>query len=95
MTTSYLEFQNMMTLDGGSGFLDAWDEGNVPNPVICSSPFQTHKRFKYNMMPDSVANYDVNTRYGNPIDLVFNLDSTDTTKYEDIRFYKRSTTILV
>lgn len=48
-----------------------------PNPVICSSDWQTHKRFKINMLPSSVVNLDLEG-YGQPIDLVFNLDSMDT-----------------
>ena len=79
MTTSYLELQNMNDANSGTGYLDAWEDGTVPNPVICSSPFQTHKRFKYNMLPATVADYDVNTRYGKPIDLVFNLDPAHAT----------------
>jgi len=63
MTSSYLD----------TGYLDS----ATPNPVICSSDFQTHKRYKINMLPSSIATIDVDG-YGLPIDLVFNLDSTDT-----------------
>ncbi|GIT97798.1 choice-of-anchor F family protein [Sulfurovum sp. TSL1] len=59
--------------DSASHFLNDTD----PLPVICSSPFQTHKRFKVNMQSTSVANYNTTTRYGQPIDLVFNLDTED------------------
>ncbi|SFZ97794.1 hypothetical protein MNB_SV-5-165 [hydrothermal vent metagenome] len=62
MTSSYLS----------GGYLD----DATPSPVICSSDFQTHKRFKINMLPTSVGEEG---EYGNPIDLVFNLDPADTT----------------
>ena len=79
MTTSYLDASD--TGSGESGYLDT-DAVAGPQPTICSSPFQTHKRFKVRMLPTTVA--DVNTsevdanRYGKPIDLVFNLDTQDT-----------------
>ncbi|MCW8821013.1 MAG: choice-of-anchor F family protein, partial [Sulfurovum sp.] len=81
MTTSYLAAEdNLPSLT--NGYLDAFYDNNVsttPAPTLCSSPFQTHKRFKVNMLPTTVA--DVNTStggYGKPIDLVFNLDTNDT-----------------
>ena len=49
----------------------------TPQPVICSSPFQTHKRYKINMLPSSVEGIAPGA-YGKSIDLVFNLDPTDT-----------------
>lgn len=78
MTTSYLDEVDSGT--GLSGYLNIYDtnpEGNAV-PTVCSSPFQSHKRFKINMQPASVAVVDETTRYGQPIDLVFNLDDTDT-----------------
>ncbi|GEA52229.1 hypothetical protein VIN01S_30330 [Vibrio inusitatus NBRC 102082] len=42
-----------------------------PQPVICSSPFQTHKRFKVAMLPNSVDDIYEGDGYG--IDLVFNV----------------------
>ncbi|HEY9191184.1 MAG TPA: choice-of-anchor F family protein [Sulfurovum sp.] len=72
MTTSYLSAEDTGT--GESGYLDTTAIAG-PVPTICSSGFQTHKRFKVRMLPDTVA--DVNTSvggYGKPIDLVFNLD---------------------
>lgn len=74
MTTSYLAYQDMDDNTSGSGYLDAWPE--EPNPVLCSSPFQTHKRYKINMLPSTVEGV-VPGNYGKPIDLVFNLDPTD------------------
>jgi len=50
----------------------------TPNPVICSSPWQTHKRFKINLLPTSVDSVPVEGGYGEPVDIVFNLDPTDT-----------------
>ena len=54
-----------------TGFLDV-----VPaRPVICSSPFQSHKRFKVAMQPattDGIVGVGSGTA-GKPIDLVFNM----------------------
>ncbi len=67
MTTSYLE----------GGFLDS----GAPLPVICSSGFQTHKRFKVNFLPDSL---------GAAVDLVFNITSTDETEtYRDYQVFQK------
>ena len=85
MTSSYLEFQNMNTMDGGTGYLDAWDDSLEPKPVLCSSPFQTHKRYKINLLPTTVDGVALGA-YGKPVDLVFNLDRNDTTT--DIRRYQ-------
>jgi len=63
MTSSYLS----------TGYLDA----ATPQPVICSSPFQTHKRYKINMLPASVEGVAPG-EYGKGIDIVFNLDPADT-----------------
>ncbi len=65
MTTSYLD----------TGFLDS----GAPKPVICSSPWQTHKRFKINLLPTTVVGVDpVIGGDGQSVDIVFNLDDTDT-----------------
>ncbi len=71
MTTSYLSESDNST--GLNGYLDS----ATPAPTICSSPFQTHKRFKINMLPTTVESID-EEGYGLPIDLVFNLDAGDT-----------------
>ncbi|MGB0468852.1 MAG: choice-of-anchor F family protein [Pontibacterium sp.] len=55
MATSYLE----------GHFLDSAD----PQQVTCSSPFQTHKRYKLAMLPSSVDGFGVEG-----IDLVFNVE---------------------
>lgn len=74
MTTSYLDEVDSGT--GESGYLDIYDKNpdGIAVPTVCSSPFQSHKRFKVNMQPDSVVAAGT---YGNPIDLVFNLDTED------------------
>jgi len=65
MTTSYLD----------TGYLDTV----TPEPVLCSSDWQTHKRFKVNLLETTVANVaDGDEEYGKPVDLVFNLDPNDT-----------------
>ncbi|CAA6824695.1 MAG: Unknown protein [uncultured Thiotrichaceae bacterium] len=68
MTSSYLE----------EGYLGA---GN--KPVLCSSGFQTHKRFKVNILPSTVTTADAEG-YGLPVDLTFNLkaDDTSTERYQ-------------
>lgn len=60
MTTSYLS----------SGYLNS----AVPNPNTCSGPFQSHKRFKIDMLNYT---YISDNAFGKPIDLVFNLVEGD------------------
>ncbi|MFA0183237.1 hypothetical protein AB4463_23060, partial [Vibrio cyclitrophicus] len=61
-----------------ANFLDS----THPQPVICSSPFQTHKRFKVAMLPASVD--DIDSGDGHGIDLVFNVqDETIDPEAED------------
>ena len=68
MNTSFLE----------GSYLDA----AVPKPVICSSDFQSHKRFKINLLESTVMGI-ANGQYGKPIDLIFNLeDDTETVRYQ-------------
>ena len=67
MTTSYLE----------GSYLDA----ATPSQTLCSSDFQTHKRFKINMLPAMVAVQD-GDRYGKGVDLTFNVEhDTNTWRY--------------
>jgi len=61
MSTSYYS-----TDDGATGWLD---DPVSPNPTLCDSPFQTHKRFKVDALPASVDGVDEET-----IDLVFNVE---------------------
>ena len=78
MTTSYLsELDNPA---GVNGYLDS----ATPAPTICSSAFQTHKRFKINMLESMVAGKNPGD-YGNPVDVVFNLDQTDTST-DNVRY---------
>jgi len=60
MTTSYLSGRYLNTA--------------VPLPNTCSGPFQSHKRFKIDMMKST---YVADGAYGHPIDLVFNLEAED------------------
>jgi len=60
INTAYLDAEKSTT--GVSGYLDTAN----PEPVICSSDFQSHKRFK---IPMQSASLDPAT----PIDLVFNV----------------------
>jgi hypothetical protein len=58
MSTSYLD----------GYFLDEAD----PQPVLCSGPFQSHKRFKVAMLPSTVDGVGSDS-----IDLVFNVETED------------------
>ena len=70
MTTSYLSLEdNPFKV---YGYLD----GDTPTPTICSSAFQTHKRFKINMMPATVEGISPGA-LGKPVELVFNLEPGD------------------
>jgi len=60
MTTSYLS----------TGYLSA----TTPVPNTCSGPFQSHKRFKIDMLDTT---YIADNIYGKPMDLVFNLQEGD------------------
>ncbi len=70
MTTSYLSETDNPA--GVNGYLD----GATPAPTICSSAFQSHKRFKINMLESMVAGKNAGD-YGNPVDVVFNLVDGD------------------
>jgi len=77
MTSSYLGDLD----DSGTTF---YLDSATPKPVLCSSPFQTHKRFKINMLPSTVEGIAPGS-YGKPVDLVFNLDPTDAST-ESVRY---------
>lgn len=54
--------------------IDKYLDNVKPEPVICSSGFQTHKRFKIAMQPDTFKGVTVAPGVeGNPIDLVFDV----------------------
>lgn len=58
MTTSYLE----------GAYLDS----DAPSQTLCNSAFQTHKRFKFNMLPAMVSTLD-EERYGTGVNMTFNV----------------------
>jgi len=61
-----------------SSYVDgAYLDNQLPEPVLCSGDFQSHKRFKVNLLPTTVTEVDAEG-YGKSVDLVFNLDATDT-----------------
>ena len=66
INTAYMSADD--STSGQSAYLDTAH----PEPVICSSPFQTHKRFKIGMQPATVSGV-LNGAEGNGIDLVFNV----------------------
>jgi hypothetical protein len=76
INTSYLD-----AVDSGTGSSAYLDTAN-PLPVICSSPFQTHKRFKIAMQPATTAGVTIGDGQ-QPIDLVFNTtDNGSITPYQ-------------
>jgi len=76
MTTSYLDEVDSGT--GETGYLSIYDinPDGIAVPTVCSSPFQTHKRFKVSMQPTTVDGIALGA-YGKPFELTFNLDQTD------------------
>jgi len=56
----------------------AYLDSGAPKPVLCSSPFQSHKRFKVAMQPATVDGVVDNAESDKPIDLVFDVDGTTT-----------------
>lgn len=69
ITTSYLE--------------DFYLDSPTPKETKCDSPFQSHKRFKLNMLPTMVEASDINTttRYGQGVDLTFNVHNDNNTTW--------------
>ena len=61
-----------MDATASTSHLSAYLDTAHPEPVICSSPFQTHKRFKIAMQPATVDGI-ANSAEGKGIDLVFNV----------------------
>ena len=72
ISTSYLGADNS---DSG---LDAYLDSASQEPVICSSGFQSHKRFKIAMQPATVDGVNEIGAEGKPIDLVFNVADDET-----------------
>jgi hypothetical protein len=71
INTSFLSPED--SLNPLSAYLDSAN----PRPVICSSPFQTHKRFKFGMQPATVDGV-ADGADGRGIDLVFNVTDDGT-----------------
>jgi hypothetical protein len=59
--------------DVSTSGLDAYLNSSAPEPVICSSGFQSHKRFKIAMQPASVDGVADGAASTKPIDMVFNV----------------------
>ncbi len=70
INTAYLGADDSST--GENAYLDS----NNPEPLLCSSGFQSHKRFKIAMQPATTAGV-ANGAAGKPIDLVFNVSDDD------------------
>ena len=66
INSAFLSPENSLVAD--ANFLDSAH----PQPVICSSPFQSHKRFKIAMQPATVAGV-ADGAEGKGIDMVFNV----------------------
>ncbi len=71
INTSFLSPED--TGDATTAYLDSLH----PKPVVCSSPFQTHKRFKIAMQPATVDLVANGAESDKPIDLVFNVADGD------------------
>ncbi|BCN93312.1 hypothetical protein THMIRHAM_10970 [Thiomicrorhabdus immobilis] len=79
LSTSYHKFSEDSNYSGPTpddGYLDSAN----PNPTLCDSPFQTHKRFKVSALPTSID--DADGTVNNAIDIVFNLDTGATSTAE-------------
>jgi len=64
INTSYVDLPE----DDADGFLDA----SNPTPINCAHPFQTHKRFKINFQPATIAD-GIGQEKG--VDLLFNVEA--------------------
>ena len=71
MSTSYFKYSDDPKYSGATPD-DGWLDSATPNPTVCDSPFQTHKRFKVDALPSTV---DGSANEG--IDLVFNVEDED------------------
>jgi hypothetical protein len=68
MATSYLDGHYLGSID--------------PKQVTCSSPFQTHKRYKLAMLPSTVPAGSELDESENPVDLVFNVIDGEASDYQ-------------
>jgi hypothetical protein len=71
MASSYLGDSNTSDADDTTFYL----EDTTPKPTLCSSYAGSSKRFQLVLNENVVKDYNVTTRYGKPVDLVFNIDS--------------------
>ena len=80
MSTSYFLYSELPDTDPDhaleGGWLDSQDlYGTAPNPTVCGSPFQTHKRFKVDAVTPTAADTAADASApAKPIDLVINVD---------------------
>ena len=72
--------------DTATQVADAYLDSDAPEPVLCDSNFQTHKRFKIAMQPASVA--DANGD-GNAIDMVFNVADETSADLRDYQVFSK------
>lgn len=71
MSTSYFEYSELPSNLTAGGWLDSMAlYSTAPNPTLCDSPFQTHKRFKIDALPASVDGVGAEA-----IDIVFNVEA--------------------
>ncbi len=78
MSTSYFLYSEIVGNTTEGGWLDSMAlYGTAPNPTLCGSPFQTHKRFKIDAItPTADAIAADPTALAEPIDVVINVDAT-------------------
>ena len=80
LSTSYFEYSELPDTDPDSTLPGGWLDsqlvhGTAPNPTLCGSPFQTHKRFKIDAVtPTADATVADPAALAEPIDVVINVD---------------------
>ena len=82
LSTSYFAYSELPDSDVNNGLEGGWLDsetlyGTAPNPTLCDSPFQTHKRFKVDAITPTDADVGADSAaVSKPIDLVINVDAT-------------------
>jgi len=78
MSTSYHTYdeEKSGTVPEGALGTDGWLGSTLPNPTMCDSAFQTHKRFKVNALPATVDGVGAEA-----VDLVFNVEAGENRYY--------------
>ncbi|GAB6070353.1 hypothetical protein JCM30760_14500 [Thiomicrorhabdus hydrogeniphila] len=85
LSTSYFKFGEDPDYTGATPD-DGWLDSANPNPTMCDSPFQTHKRFKVDAITPTEAEVQADSMaVSKPIDLVINVNATS--GETDIRRY--------